>query len=556
MTLRPLAVLACVASAALAQDWKPELRNVQIPMQDGKTLAADVYLPDAEGKYPAVLIQTPYNRSSMGAVMTVEGAGRGETARGSTSDMKILMDRKNYAYVVVDWRGFFGSKAALAGVTPPVRRGRDGYDCVEWIAAQPWSNGRVGTWGGSALGKQQLDTALEHPPHLVCCVPLIASMGQAYSDYYENGVMLEGHVKKLDQLGFGVSKQVVAHPGPREPLWTAAERLTFRPAAIDVPCLFITGWWDNYPDRILATFEAIVEKGGERAKQHSRLLIGPWDHVSIGIPEQGDRTFAGAALESAHAAKAFLDWWLRDVRDNGWDKTARVRWWTVNEAAWRSADSWTSLPRKTATLRLSPDGRLMTGRPDEGVRTWRHDPRDAAPTLGGANLPPMKHGPCDHASLEGRKDVLTYASGPLEAPLRLDGRAELAFSFRIDRVDADFVARLCDAGPDGKVVLIAEVAGRVKYRDPAQGAQPAVPGERASIRLLFPSTSVVFPEKHEVVLFLGSASLPRYERNPHTGADHWDEKSALELEVTVFHDDATLSFPAIEEPAKPPDRPK
>ncbi|MBI3273162.1 MAG: CocE/NonD family hydrolase [Planctomycetes bacterium] len=537
--------LLLAATAAPAQDpWRTELRDAAVPMRDGKTLAADVYLPAKSGKYPTVLIQTPYDKKRMGAVLVEPDAPTGETGRGAASDLQIVMDRERYAYVVLDWRGFFGSKTAQAGVNRRTwRRGLDGYDCVEWIAAQSWSNGKVGTWGGSALGKQQLDTAAEHPPHLVCMVPLIAAMGQRYESYYEGGVLLEGHVQRLDQLGFGVGALVRAAPRPGALAWSAAERKSYRPEAIAVPSLLITGWWDNDPDHVLQTFEDIVARGGDAARKHSRLLIGPWDHVSIGVARQGDLQFPGAERASGQAAKAFLDRWLRDEDAASWDATPRVRYWVTNETAWRATESWSGLARDSTTLYLDAAGRIAAAKPAAGDRVYRYDPREPSPTLGGANLPPMKHGPTDQSALGARKDVLVYSTGKLDRALRVNGKVELSFTFSTNRVDCDFTARLCDVGPDGKACLLGDAARHARMRDDGGEWKLLAPGETSTVTLRFPATATTFPVGHELRLYLSSSNWPRYERNPHTGDDHWDAAAAVDLEVTVHHDRAELRLP-------------
>ncbi|KAF0246786.1 MAG: acylase and [Planctomycetota bacterium] len=543
--MRTLALALALALPVAAEGWNSEQKDVQIPMRDGKWLAADVYLPAKEGKYPCVLVQTPYNKKHMGTVMTLANVPAGETGRGSTNDMKVLMDREHYAYVFVDWRGFYGSKAATK---PMAKRGLDGYDCVEWIAGQAWSDGKVGTWGGSALGKQQLDTAAEHPPHLVCCAPLIAAMGQGYEAYYEGGVMLEGHVKRLDQLGFGVSEKVIAAPLSGTPLWKFAEKATYHPEAIEVPCLMITGWWDNYPDAIVRTFEDIVAKGGEAARSGSKLLIGPWDHVSIGVTEQGALKFEKASLESARAAKAFFDYWLRGMKDNGWDKVARVRYWPVNEEAWKSCEAWTAVARDSQSFFLTAEGRLAAERPQqESTRTWTYDPVDPSPTLGGANLPPMKHGPTDQSALSERKDGAWFTTGKLEKPLRVNGNVELTVSLEANAPDCDFTARLCDAGVDGKPVLIGDAAGRAKLRDGTAVAKLLQGGQTYSLTLRFPATAATFPAGHELRVYLANTNWPRYERNAGTGADHWDEKTAQPVKITLHFGASELRLPIAKE---------
>jgi len=510
-------MIALALLLALQDDWKQELKDIRIPMRDGKGLAADVYLPPKRGRFPAVLIQTPYNKKGLGAPISSGRGEGGEVGRGAVSDTLGLLDRENYAYIVVDWRGFYASKDAMDGVQRGKwRRGQDGFDCVEWIASQEWSDGKVGTWGGSALGKQQFDTAAENPPHLVCAVPLIASMGQRYEAYYEGGVYLEAHVKTLDALGYGVSKLALDNPLPDLPVWRFAQSTTYRPDKILVPCLVITGWWDHYPGQIIETFEDIVKRGGDKAREHSKFLIGPWDHVSVGVADQGGRKFEGAAKASAQAAKAFFDRWLRGV-DNGWAKAPRLRYWVVNEEGWREAESWSAIPRSTRKLLLGADGKIVEADPKPGAREYEYDPKAPSPTLGGANLPPVKHGPTDQSTLGDRKDVLAYSGGAV----KIRGVVELELEVEPDRASFDMTARLCDVGSDGKPWLLADAV--VRTRD-------AKPREKVRVTLRFPPTAATV---RELRVFVSSSNWPRYERNPHTGAHHWDAAAALPLRIRV-----------------------
>ncbi len=501
--------------------------EVALPMRDGKTLAAELFLPPTPGRTATVLIQTPYDKRRLSAAIAGDRSGGGESGRGALSDLQLLVDRDHYAYVVVDWRGFFGSRAAMAGVQRRSwRRGQDGYDCVEWIANQPWSDGRVGTWGGSALGRQQFDTAAEQPPHLVCCVPLIAGMGTHYEEFYEGGVLLEAHVERLDQLGFGVSRMVRSAPLPTSPAWSLVERMTDRPERITVPCLLITGWWDNHPARILATFDAIGSKGGPGAREGSKLLVGPWDHVGVGVAEQGALRFDGAALESGRAAKAFLDYHLRGVRDNGWAEVDRVRWWQLGEECWKGAESWSALPRGHIACDAAFSRALI-----------RHDPRRPSPTLGGANLPPLPHGPTRHESLDAREDVAVLS---VPGPLALLGEAELTLRATANRPDYNLSARLCVRRADGGTTLLCDSALRLARRN--GGDDPVAPGESCELTLRFPPTAIALCEGEELRVYLSPSNWPRYERHTHTDAPHWDEAGALDLEL-VFEGKARLELP-------------
>lgn len=496
-----LALLVLAVARPVQGEWKPDQADVAIPLRDGKSLSADIYLPPNEGKYPTVLIQTPYNKALLRGMIGAGQKRHSEIGRGAESDLAVLRDRDHYAYVVVDWRGFFASKAAAEGVRKPLKRGLDGYDCVEWIAKQPWSDGKIGTWGGSALGRIQLDTAVEKPPHLVCAVPLIAPLGQRYEDYYEGGILLEAHVKTLDRLGFGVSGLVKRFPHPEAPLWAMAKRATYKPEAIAVPCLFITGWWDNFPGAILSTFDDVRAKGGGNARQ-SRLLVGPWAHVSIGVSQQGDLAFAKAANASGAAAKMFFDRWLRGL-DNGWDQTPESRVWQIGDDRWIDETPRGAARRAEETLTLGAGG------------AYASDPADPSPTLGGANLPPLKYGPTDHSPLDARKDRHVWK---VVKKLCVNGAPQLTFEATIDKESCDFIARFCEVR-DGKPYLLADAARRVK----------AQPGERTRVTLDFPPTAVT---TGELRIYVTSTNWPRYAR--HEGV----------VAVTV-HDGATLKIPTL-----------
>lgn len=519
--MRALAALLLLSLPALAQDWTPDQRNVRIPMRDGESLAADVFLPRKPGRYPTVLVQTPYDKNRIGAALP---GGDGKVN---------WIDRSAYAYVVTDWRGFHASKAAGVGRRRDL--GLDGYDTVEWIARQAWSDGKVGTWGGSALGKAQFDTAAKKPPHLVCAVPLIAAMGQDYRAYYPGGVLLEAHIKKLDQLGFGLRRFVTRFPLPDARIWKAAKRRSYRVDLIDVPMLLVTGWWDNYPALILENFEDLLAMSGPTARAHARILVGPWDHMSVGKRKQGDLEFPAAEKAAARAVELFFDYWLRDRKDNGWDKGPRVTYYELGTDKWITADAWPK-PGATKSLYLHDRGALvpdrqagMAGRP----RSFKHDPEDPVPTVGGANLPPLGRGPKLQNELEKRVDVLVYGTGPLREPLRVFGPVEVELHFRCNRKDVDLGVRLCVVDGKGDSYLLGDAMQRAKLRD---GGAPSLlePGRAYTLTVKLPPTAIALLKGQQLRVLVSASNWPRYERNTHTGADHFEPESALDVEVTIL----------------------
>lgn len=506
-------------------------------MRDGKELYADLYLPPKKGKYPTVLIQTPYNKDNQGTPIGTGKPADGGKVKGHESDTLGLLDRKNYAYVVVDWRGFYKNKKAMTGVNKRKwKRGHDGYDTVEWIAGQDWSDGKVGTWGGSALGKVQFETILEKPPHLVCASPNIAVMGTTYKQYFKNGVPMDAHLKTLDFLGFGLRKIVRENPEPDSRLWKFVESKGNRPQDIHIPCLVITGWWDNYPSLIMKDFDRYT---GD-ARKHSKLLIGPWDHMTIGLTKSGDLEFKDAYRASADAAKAFFDYHLRGI-NNDWQKTPRVRYWECGPNKWRGCEDWNKLERKRTTFYAHSDGQINATKPnkpddDDLTRVLKSNPKSPTPTLGGANLKPLPAGPVKHDKILKRDDVLVYRTGKLEKPLKINGRVELEWTFWCNRVDCDFCPRLCEVTKKGECICISDTAIRARLRN--DKSEPLKLGQGYTIGVKFTDISYVIPEGSELMLIMAETNSPRYERNPHNGDPLWSMVEAKDVEITIRHEEA------------------
>lgn len=532
-------VLVAVLVAALpagAQDapWRTDDLDARIPLRDGKSLAADVLLPKAPGRYPAIVVQTPYDRtrSRAGLAAAQGGFSGGESAGGGTTPA--VADREHYAYVVADWRGFFGSRGA--GPAAPGSLGRDGFDVVEWAAAQPWCDGKVGTWGPSALGVVQFQTAAERPPHLVCAVPLVASYGYRYEDWFESGVLREHHVACLDRLGFGTGRIVRDARDPAGPVYRLA-RLAERPERIDVPVLMITGWFDHGTARQLETFAALRAQGGPRARAESRLLVGPWHHTAVDLADQGSLQFPIAAGEAGATTMAWFDRWLRGKGIGGFaaDEVARV--WRVGEDTWTRASEWPVATGAERTYTLHADGRIddLPALADEAVRAIYDDPDSPVPTIGGANLPlfGLLPGPRDQKPLLARKDVLVYTTDPLAEPLRIDGAPRVTFHVATDAPDTDVAVRLCHVLADGRTVLLADSIARASWD--AGRRVPLEPGEPREVTVRLPPLAVTFPRGTALRVLVSGTNSPRFERNSHTGSAAYDPKLAVAARVDFLH---------------------
>jgi predicted acyl esterase len=441
------------------------LANLQIPMRDGQHLQANVWLPKHRiAPVPTILIMTPYNKDYIGAAVP-------------DSDRKPnLPDLEHYALVIVDWRGFFGSLGAKTGGTPPPnQRGRDGHDAVEWIARQEWSDGKVGMWGGSALGQVQLETAMERPPHLVCIIPMVNGTRYSYERYYYGGVIKEGFVHLLETAGYGPQTLVRNNP-QKDEFWSEVERTQNPPLdLVEVPTLTVAAWFDHNGDLPLQTFDALVETAGPTTRRHSRLLIGPWRHVALGKLRQGELEFPSAVSATARESNRFFDYWLRGD-DNGWEESPRVRYFLMGADEWRQAPSFPPPATVEARYYLWAGGLLTTKQPAAKAHpgVFKYDPLDPSPTVGGLNAfmrqDPLSEtvgdGPRDQRDrVESRPDCLVHTTPVLEKDVVVEGTAEVELHVSSDRPDTDFAVRLCDVHPDGRSMLVADGIWRMRYRN-------------------------------------------------------------------------------------------
>jgi predicted acyl esterase len=349
-------------------------KDIRVPLRDGSWLAGDLSLPEGDGPFPAILIQSPYGKERLGAALP----------RASARTWLDFWDRERYALLIVDWRGFYGSREAGDSERPkPSHRGEDGANVIEWMAAQPWCNERVAAWGPSALGRAVLRTAAVEPLPLVCGIPLVCHMGHFYEDLYEGGVLEEAHYGSISSLGFSLAQSIRDEPYSGTEFWRAGEA-ECRPEDINIPLLLVTGWFDLVTAQTIRFFTMLQARGGERARAFSRLLIGPWHHTAIDHRRQGGMTYPDAAGAGAVDMRAFLARWVLRDEDSGWSELTGVRFWQMGEERWIDVPSW---PPDTTTrvLHLGADGSLLPDEPAPGELSFTADPgnprsRDTRPT--------------------------------------------------------------------------------------------------------------------------------------------------------------------------------
>lgn len=535
--MKYLFLILTLLTAGLSVVHAAKYVEIAIPMRDGKALAADAYVTDSTVGKPTILVQTPYNKNFYRLAVSIPAAAGG---------VLFPYDTAHYNYVVVDWRGFYGSASAA---TVGYDRGLDGYDVVEWIAAQKWSDGKVGTWGPSALGAIQFMTARQHPPHLVCSVPLVKDFKSKYSDSYYGGEFRKEHVEALAQLGFTPVATVLAHP-TNDLTWNFVETNSDYASEITVPMLLVSGWFDHFPADVVRAFDDLRSGSAAAVRGAHKLIMGPWLHTAIDQTSQGALDFPGAKGVANDAALRFFDYYLRGV-DNGYPSDPVVRYYQMGTNQWRTAENWKGVATGSDTLWLGPAGTLVNLAPSLGsLDTFRYDPRDPSPAVGGSRffLPGAVSdsllGPQDQApSVESRNDIRTYTTEVLQSDLVIDGKIIVELSVSSNRQDTDFDVRICDVYPDGRSMLITHGIRRMRFRKGYRAADTAVmiPGEIYSISVDISDLALTIVKGHRLRIDISSSCYPHFDVNPNNGAPLYTSGDTLVATNSIHYGGANLS---------------
>ena len=504
-----------------------------IPMRDDKKLAADIYVPSTPGQYPVILVQTPYNRLYYRINQPL--------GLGSLAGLP-------YALVVVDWRGFYGSASAMVA-TPD--RGKDGYDIVEWIATQTWSNGKIGTWGPSALGKIQFQTAKENPPHLTCCVPLVAGCQFNYSEYFPGGVYRKEYVDQLDNLGFGLSTFLLNNPFYSN-TWQYVENANYYPQSIQVPTFMIGGWYDHNVEMMMQLFGGIQTLSPVAVQNKHKLMMGPWAHggfgtAQVGTCTQGQLTYDEACGWSDSIALRFFDFHLRNIANN-WETEPAIKYFQMGENTWQSTTTWPPTGTTPIKLYFNSSNQLSRDLPasanDSAVIVY--DPRDPSPTVGGSTLrQDLDQGPYDQAPVvEMRNDIVTFTSPILSENVVMKGTGRVHLFVKSNRPDTDFSIRLTDVYPDGRSMLLADNIQRMRFRNGFRTTDTASmqPNAVYEIDIDIHDLAITFVAGHKIRVDITSANYPRYDNNLNNGGDMYTAGDTLIATNTIFLSNTKASF--------------
>ena len=524
----------------------PRYIPLSIPVRDGKTLAADLYCIDTTVAKPVILIQTPYNKNYYRTRVGLPQAG------GSP----FPYDSVRYNYVTVDWRGFYGS---LAASVQGYDRGLDGYDICEWVASQGWCNGRVGTWGGSALGLIQFQTMKHRPPHLVCAVPMMKDYKNKYSDSYYGGVLRREHVESLEGLGFTPVSTITAHP-QKDAFWNLTEFATDYPESVAVPVLMVSGWFDHFPEDVIRAFRDLRARSHSAVRDAHRLILGPWLHGEMGNAQQGQLSYSNAAGEPDAAAMAFFDYYLSGLQ-NAYPDRPMIKYYQMGVEEWRSTTDWSMVAGRTDTLFFAlgsqKGGVLSSVRPVEGDIhgvNITYDPRNPSPAMGGSRFnpfsPSIPTGPWDQRdSVLSRSDALVFSTEPLTTPMTIAGPVRVALFVSSNRTDTDVSIRLCDVYPDGRSMLMTQGIRRMRFRDSYSTQQLMTPGVRYWVTVELSSLALTLLPGHRLSVIVSSSDYPHFDINLNNGGPMYVTGDTLVAGNTIGTLGTGASYALIPTPA-------
>ncbi len=485
-------------------------REEMVPMRDGVRLATSIYLPEGNGPWPVILTRTPYGKDMM---------------YGPAAHKEFLA--AGYARVVQDSRGKFKSEGKYVAFGNDME---DGYDTVEWIAKQPWSNGKVGMVGPSAMGIATDLAAMAAPPHLVTGFVNVATGSRFIHSNYPGGVFLMNLNEEWLRRQ-GVPPNDV--PRPINRVFSDQDRaqdMRYYYEKIHIPMYNVGGWYDIFLQGNIDAFVGLQTRGGEGARGNQKLMMGAFGHGAL----SGDLKYpAEAGNLNGGDQMRWFDRWLKGI-DNGIMKEPPVRYYvmgdTMDKSApgnqWRTAAAWP--PPFTATsYYLAPSHSLATAKPVGREKlTYVYDPKDPVPSIGGNNLM-MDRGPMDQRKVSSRADVLKFETEALKAPIEITGpiKAELAVS--TDAEDTDFMVKLVDVYPNGYEALVLDGAFRLRYWKDMLKPEHVEKNKVYPITVDLWSTSLVFNTGHKIAVHVSSSNSPRFERHSNT----WDPVKSYDQAV-------------------------
>lgn len=575
--------------------------DVMVSMRDGVRLATDLYFPAKNGvklggTFPVILTRTPYNK-------------------GGAKKHAEYFARHGYIFIAQDCRGRYASEGVWHWMSDD---GRDGADCAAWIGRQPWFSGKIGMIGTSYVGGTQHALALEGAKELATVIPVdaVANCGVqsmrnagAFELRFWNWIMLNaanGSQAGKNPATAAMLKEMAANRfdylanlplrkgmtplqfapeyeewlieamrhGKNDAFWEQNHILGQADAYQDIPVYLVGGWYDSWAGNTTAN-HGVLSKA---LKSDVYLIMGPWIHGLQRDSAHGQVDFGKEAAIPDELAwrREWYDHWLKGI-DNSVGKAApfasHVRIFTMGTGdghktedgklfhggIWRDEAEWPPATSRPRSFYFGADGGLseVPPREDGGSTTYRFDPADPVPTIGGnisSGNDILLQGAWDQRGgehvwnwkrpipLTARNDIVVFETGPLEADLEVTGEIEVKLWASSSARDTDFTAKLVDVypasddWPGGFDLKITEGIVRARFRESLAEEKLMEPGTVYPFTIRLYPTSNVFKKGHRLRVEVSSSNFPRFDVNPNTGEPLAQHRRQVVAENTVWHD--------------------
>ncbi|MCF3933390.1 CocE/NonD family hydrolase [Acuticoccus sp. M5D2P5] len=534
--------------------------GVAITMRDGVTLSADILLPTGDGPFPAVFTMTPY------------GTEKGDPALETPARR---FNAAGLAYVAVDVRGRYDSGGEW--YAHPAAEAADGSDVISFIAAEPWSDGRVATTGHSYSGWNQWLIAMERNPHHVA----MASSG-APTSLFVDWPNLDG-VLSLQPIATWALGMMYARGGDtddaapaltwKEALWhlplseldtlMAGRRVAFwqdwlahdhlddywrplhmagRHQSITLPTFHATGWFDARLKNQVAAYRGVM--AGTTRDDHL-LVIGPWLHSPVGsAPRFEMRDFGPEGDVDMLGLRAA---WLADIMAGEVPPERSGVYYFLQVAnEWRHAARWPIPGTMFVTYCLDSggaantrhgDGRLQDAPGRGPADHFIYDPADPVPT----NWSPTRaegiipSEPQDNHAVEERQDVLVYSSTPLADPVEITGPVEAEIYFSTDAPDTDITVKLLDVDEEGTAFQLSYGIARGRFHASYEAPETLEPGRIYRVRVELQPVGNLFRPGHTIRIEVSASNFPFYARNLNTGDNNGTTSAMRRAHIKIEH---------------------
>jgi putative CocE/NonD family hydrolase len=544
-------LVMCLVQLLVFTAWAQTAEPPQtwaVTMRDGIHLATDVYGADPNTRKPALLMRTPYDRHG---------------PRASAERLAMA----GYAVVLQDTRGASASEGKYIHYN---NDDQDGFDTIEWIARQPWSNGKVGMWGTSHPGEVQWMAAGSRPPSLVAIAPTAAA-SSLYHIMYQGGalrlaLLAAGAALRVNPPPTGVTpptdftrihehlplstlddaigwpmpwlEGIIAH-NRLDGYWRRTE-ITPELGSLKLAVQNIVGYYDLSCNETIDNFLTLPDHG------RKQLILGPWDHATIGKQLVAGLDFGPQAkLDTDEENLAWFDRFLKSAE--GLQPFSPVRYFQMGDNVWRTSAQWPPANAVSTAFYLHSSGKANT-RAGNGLLTrqepgaepadvFESDPDRPVPSEPAGAPQPSRATPwrpVDRASIEDRFDVLVYTAAIQKTSLTIAGRILADLWVSVNAPDADWAVKVIDVAPDGVARGVAEGILRSSGRDPVRYPALLEPGRRYHLRVEVGSTAATILPGHALRIEISGSAFPMFDRNLHTGEGPAGARKQVALQ-TVYH---------------------